>query len=175
MLVSGIAIFSMKASASDKSRFFSWETLVVVWAVFLGGGAILVGGSIVQNPAAVDAGRIGSVRASLPALTSVLRLYAIKVGRLPAAEQGLAALVEKPVVEPVPQSWAQQLTGFDVLKEPWDNEYVYTLSQDGEGFQLDSGGPDSLDRADDDITWPNVTPALSRRHGQDAYATVPIT
>jgi len=165
----------MKASASDKSRFFSWKTLVVVWAVFLGGGAIFVGGSIVQSPAAVEAGRIGSVRASLPALTSALRLYAMKADRLPTAEQGLAALVEKLVVEPVPQSWAQQLTGFDVLKGPWDNDYVYTLSQDGEDFQLDSGGPDRLDQTDDDITWPNVTPALSRRHGQDAHATVPIT
>jgi general secretion pathway protein G len=151
----------MKSSAPDKSRFFSWKTLILVWATFLGGGALLVGANMVQTPGVINAGRSGSVRAHLSALNTALLLYKMKSGQLPTTEQGLAVLVEKPVLEPVPQSWAQQLTGFDVLKDPWGNEYVYSLGPNEDGFQIHSLGPDGLDQTDDDITHTHEAPTSS--------------
>ena len=132
--------------------------LILVWATFLG-GAFFVGASIVGMSSSCGGRPVSS---DLSALNSGLLLYKKTSGRLPTTEQGLAALVEKPMLEPVPQSWAQQLTGFDVLKDPWGNEYVYSVSQGGEGFQIHSVGPDGLDQTDDDITHTHEAPASTR-------------
>ena len=141
----------MKASTPDKSRFFDWKMLVVVWAAFLG-GMILVGASQFRVMGPDGYGRSVSVRADLTMLTSALRLYAMNTGSLPTAEQGLAALVDLPVLEPVPESWVPQMRDFDGLKDRWGNEYVYSLGPDGEDFQLHCAGPDGLDQTEDDIT-----------------------
>ena len=151
----------MKASTPDKSRFFSWKMFVVLWAAFLG-GMILVGASQFRVMGPDGYGRSVSVRADLTMLTSALRLYAMNTGSLPTAEQGLAALVDLPVLEPVPESWVPeswvpeswvpQMRDFDALKDRWGNEYVYSLGPDGKDFQLHCAGPDGLDQTEDDIT-----------------------
>jgi general secretion pathway protein G len=50
-------------------------------------------------------------------------LYRLDVGRYPTTEQGLAALVQQPVLDPVPSGWMQTL---DTLpKDPWGHPYQY--------------------------------------------------
>lgn len=140
----------MNVSSTDQSRFFDWKMLVVLCAALLG-GVLLVGCDIVTNPAD-KSGRNAMIKADLAALASALRLYSLKSGRFPTNEQGLRALLERPILEPIPEHWAQQVTGFEALKDPWDKEYVYSLGSDEQGFQLHSMGSDRLDSNEDDIS-----------------------
>jgi general secretion pathway protein G len=56
-------------------------------------------------------------------LMQALKLYKLDNGRYPSSEQGLAALVTKPIAEPVPPNWKKNL---DLLpNDPWGKAYVY--------------------------------------------------
>ena len=88
-------------------------------------------------------------QADLSTLTSCLKIYRLTTGSYPTEAQGLAALVERPSVEPVPGDWQQ------VLKAPmvdaWGREYGYFI-RDKDGNQehvVGSGGPDAASAGDD--------------------------
>ena len=80
------------------------------------------------------------------AIAAGLERYRQDNGRYPATEQGLLALVIKPVRAPVPGNW--QTGGYvDRLpRDPWNNAYQYEAADDGTTFELFSfgqAGPDS--------------------------------
>ena len=76
--------------------------------------------------------------------------YRIMTGTLPTTEQGLDALITRPVDLPPEAKWAMAFK--KVPNDAWGNEYQYTLlSTDNDPkFEIRSLGPDGI-RSEDDI------------------------
>ena len=86
-------------------------------------------------------------RAQIDALQKALDQYRIDLGRYPATEQGLAALVQRPADEP---RWSGPYLAKAVPVDPWGRPYLYT-SPGGHGdFDLQSLGKDGQPGGDGD-------------------------
>ena len=86
-------------------------------------------------------------RAQIDALQKALDQYRIDLGRYPATEQGLAALVQRPADEP---RWSGPYLAKAVPVDPWGRPYQYT-SPGGHGdFDLQSLGKDGQPGGDGD-------------------------
>lgn len=84
----------------------------------------------------------------LVSLTTSLEMYQHLGGHFPSQEQGLMALIEKPIDAPKPRRWTQALDGPKSLLDQWGNPIIYEL-QNGK-TKLTSLGPDGL-KSEDDI------------------------
>jgi general secretion pathway protein G len=96
-----------------------------------------------------------AAEADIQAFTIALRTYETYNQILPTTEQGLRALVDKPVTAPVPRRWKQLME--TLKKDPWNEDYVYLYPgrRNPGGFDLFSPGPDRKPNTDDDIgNWP---------------------
>ncbi len=61
--------------------------------------AILIVPNIIGHP---DEARITAARHDVDAINQALKLYRLNIGRYPTTEEGLNALVERPISEPIP-------------------------------------------------------------------------
>ncbi len=104
------------------SGFTLIEIMVVV--IILGILAALIVPRVVGR---TDDARVAAAKQDIAQLMQALKLYRLDNGRYPTQEQGLRALVEKPVSDPVPQNWKQggYLDPPVLRKDPWGNEYQY--------------------------------------------------
>ena len=102
----------------------------------------------------VDGHRDQAAQAKMHEFAAKLETYRIITGRYPTEGQGLAALVEKPTIEPIPERWKAQFS--ELPKDPWLNSYIYRLHQgptpDEDTYELLSPGPDLELNTDDDIS-----------------------
>ena len=86
-------------------------------------------------------------------LSGVLDLYRLEVGRYPSTEEGLEALVERPIDA---EAWnGPYLKKADALTDPWGRPYVYR--QPGEHgefdlFTLGADGSEGGEGEDQDLT-----------------------
>jgi len=114
------------------------EVMVVV--VILGILAALVVPRIMDNP---DKARLVKVKQDIRAIESALNLYKLDNYVYPNTDQGLEALITKPLGEPEPRQWKAggYLSG-GLPKDPWGFSYNY-LSPGVHGeFDLWSNGAD---------------------------------
>ncbi|MBW1712149.1 MAG: type II secretion system major pseudopilin GspG [Deltaproteobacteria bacterium] len=84
----------------------------------------------------------------IEALEGALKLYKLDNGRYPTTEQGLAALVEQPVEEPVPENWREggYLEKGQLPVDPWGRQFKYlSPGANNPEFDLWSTGPDGED------------------------------
>jgi general secretion pathway protein G len=82
--------------------------------------ASLIVPRVINRP---DEARRVAARTDIATIDQALKLYRLDNGRYPTTEQGLNALVAKPVAEPLPQNWKPYL---DYLpKDPWGKPYQY--------------------------------------------------
>ena len=86
-------------------------------------------------------------RAQVDALQKALDQYRIDIGRYPATESGLAALVVKPDDEP---RWSGPYLAKAVPADPWGRPYVYTSPGQHGDFDLVSYGRDGQAGGDGD-------------------------
>jgi general secretion pathway protein G len=139
-------------SASKRTIGLTAAAIVVMLSLstirILGLGAIIgnwrVGG-------AMEYARDTRVRADLQAIRAQLTQYKAANGTYPSTEQGLAALVVKPTLSPMPSHWRKLLSW--LAKDPWQNDYVYRCPGriHPNGYDLFSPGPDhKADTLDDD-------------------------
>jgi general secretion pathway protein G len=81
--------------------------------------------------------------------------YAMHDGKYPTTEQGLKALVEKPVLPPEVSKWEGPYLNPEYLIDPWGNKYVYrspsTENPALYKFDLFSYGPNGKKDGKDDI------------------------
>jgi general secretion pathway protein G len=99
--------------------------------------------------------RIAAARADIFLnLATALDLYEMDNGMYPTTDQGLEALIRRPIREPAPTDWS----GPYVKRpgdptDPWGNRYVYRspASVPDVDYELRSFGPDGLENTDDDI------------------------
>ncbi|MEK7398951.1 MAG: type II secretion system major pseudopilin GspG [Candidatus Poribacteria bacterium] len=73
-----------------------------------------------------------------------LDIYASQNGTYPSTEQGLRSLWEKPIIAPVPSKWQGPYLDKPILKDPWDNNYIYIYpgKHDKHDYDLVSYGKD---------------------------------
>ena len=105
-----------------KDAGFTLIEIMVVIAI-IGILATMIVPKIMGRP---DEARATAAKQDVGTIVQALKLYRLDIGRYPTTEQGLKALVEKPVSEPVPQNW--KVGGYleSLPKDPWGNAYQYS-------------------------------------------------
>ena len=102
-----------------------------------------------------DEARVVAAKQDIASIGQALKLYRLDNQRYPTAEQGLAALIAKPELSPVPPNWKPGGYLERLPKDPWGTAYVYvnpglhgeidvmSLGADGkpggDGFDADIG------------------------------------
>jgi general secretion pathway protein G len=108
--------------------------------------AILAGGTIYMLKGLPEAAKESRVQSDFGTISVALQVYESRALRMPTTEQGLKALVEKPTIEPIPDSYKDGLLE-DVPKDPWGQEYKYRFpsQKSKKSFDLWSIGPNGID------------------------------
>jgi general secretion pathway protein G len=96
------------------------EIMVVI--VILGILAALVVPRVLDRP---DEARAIAAKNDIATISQALKLYRLDNQRYPTAEQGLAALVAKPALPPIPPNWKPNGYLERLPKDPWGYPYQY--------------------------------------------------
>jgi general secretion pathway protein G len=130
------------------------ELLVVI--VIIGILAAIVVPKLVGRS---DDARIGAAKSDLAVMRNVLQHYYVDNETFPSTEQGLKALIEKPVSAPEPKNWKGPYLDRDAEPaDPWGNRYVYRFPSEkdssGKTYDLFSTGKDGQAGTEDDVLKP---------------------
>ncbi len=117
------------------SRGFTLLELLVVMVII----GLLAGYVGPKLFAQIGKSETKAAKAQLDALQKALDQYRIDIGRYPATEQGLGALVQRPADEP---RWAGPYLAKAVPPDPWGRAYVYRQPGQRGDFDLVSFGKD---------------------------------
>jgi general secretion pathway protein G len=114
------------------------EVLVVVVVIAI--LATLVAPNIFRN---VGDARSATARTQIETLGTALDAYRLDNGRYPTTAQGLAALWQRPTLDP-PPNWRQPYLRKAVPKDPWGRDYLYLSPGrvNPQGYDLQSLGAD---------------------------------
>jgi general secretion pathway protein G len=96
------------------------EIMVVI--VILGILAALVVPRVLERP---DEARVVAAKNDVAAIAQALKLYRLDNQRYPSTEQGLAALVVRPTLAPLPPNWKPNGYLERLPKDPWGQPYQY--------------------------------------------------
>jgi len=132
-------------------RAFTLIEVMVVIAILAVLAALIVP-KVMSRP---DEARVVAARQDIASLLQSLKLYRLDNLRYPTTEQGLAALVTRPTLAPVPPNWKPGGYLERLPRDPWGNPYqylspglrgevdVFSFGADGvaggEGFDADIG------------------------------------
>ena len=92
--------------------------VVVILAIL----AALIVPKIMGRP---DEARAVAAKQDIATIVQALRLYRLDNTRYPTSEQGLAALVSRPAIAPVPANWKTGGYLERLPKDPWGNPYLF--------------------------------------------------
>ena len=138
---------STRTRRAPVAGFTLIEVMVVI--VILGILAAVVVPRVMDAP---DRARVAKAKQDILALESALALYRLDNFNYPSTDQGLEALVERPLGEPAANHWPEGGYIQRLSPDPWDRPYqymspgqhgeidVYTLGRDGRpgGEDLDA-------------------------------------
>ncbi len=143
----------MRHAPSRAMRGFSLLELMIV-VVILGILAALVVPKIMDRP---DEARQVAAKQDIAAIQQALKLYRLDNFRYPSTEQGLAALVQKPTIEPLPANWKGGGYLDKLPKDPWGNPYQFLnpgVHAEIDVFSYGADGEPGGEGADADIgSW----------------------
>lgn len=108
------------------------EILVVL--VIIGLLVSIVAPNVLER---ADEARVQKVRADFSNIATALKIYRLDNFSYPTTEQGLAALVEKPTLEPVPRNWKQGGYLPEMPVDPWGRPYLYQYPAELGGGEYD--------------------------------------
>jgi general secretion pathway protein G len=108
-------------SAAARARGFTLIEIMVV-IVILGVLAALLVPRVLERP---DEARAVAAKSDVAAILQALKLYRLDNQRYPSAEQGLAALVQKPEAAPVPGNYKPGGYLDKLRNDPWGRPYQY--------------------------------------------------
>lgn len=124
------------------------EIMVVV--VILGILAAIIVPRVMDRP---EQARIIKAQQDIRTLETMLQAYKLDNFHYPSTEQGLEALVEKPVGPPEAKNWKSGGYLQRLPKDPWGNPYHYLQPGQHGDFDLYSQGPDPQTSDDDVANW----------------------
>jgi general secretion pathway protein G len=136
-----------------RSGFTLIEILVVIVVIAI--LATLVAPNIFQN---VGAARSATAKSQIEMLGAALDAYRLDNGAYPTTQQGLAALWERPSIDP-PANWRAPYLRKAVPMDPWGRPYIYVFpgEQNPNGYDLISYGADGVPGGDgenaDILSW----------------------
>ncbi len=121
---------------TDQRGFSFIEIMIVI--VIMAGMIAIVGPMLFSR---FDEAKVDQARIQIKSLIGSLDLYRLNNSVYPSTEQGLEALLEKPVVGQIPKNWRGPYVRSSVIpKDPWDNNYIY--QSDGKSIMLKCFGAD---------------------------------
>ena len=125
----------------DARGFTLIELMVVI--VILGILAAVIAPRIIGR---TDEARVIEAKVQIKNLETALKLYKLDNGLYPVTEQGLEALVEKPVAGVIPRNWRQggYLEKKSIPTDPWGNPYLYISPGLGGDIDIISYGADGV-------------------------------
>src|ERR1043166_6508132 len=137
-----------------RTGFTLIEILVVIVVIAI--LATLVAPSVFQH---VGTAKASTAKSQIEMLSTALDAYRVDTGEYPTTDQGLAALMTKPTIDP-PANWKGPYLRREVPLDPWNRPYLYMApgqSNPG-GFDLLTYGADGNQGGEGenaDITsWP---------------------
>lgn len=140
----------MHRKRPHSSRGFTLiEVMVVI--VILGILAALVVPKIMSRP---DEARAVAAKQDIASLMQALKLYRLDNRRYPSSEQGLAALVDKPQLAPIPEGWKAGGYVERLPRDPWGQPYQFLnpgLRGEIDVFSFGADGVAGGEGADADI------------------------
>jgi len=139
---------------SSRNAGFTLVEMLVVLAIIS-----LLAGVVVLNVAPqLLAGSQGKAKAQIQVFSTALNTYYAEQGRYPTQEQGLEALVQKPVRGPIPARYPANgyLSTRELPMDPWGHPYIYLIpGRQGEVFEILTYGADGEEGgtgADEDLS-----------------------
>jgi general secretion pathway protein G len=136
-----------------RTGFTLIEILVVIVVIAI--LATLVAPNVFQH---VGAAKSATAKSQIEMLGAALDAYRLDNGAYPTSQQGLAALWEKPTVDP-PANWRAPYLRKPVPNDPWGRPYLYQFpgQQNQLGYDLLSYGADGKPGGDgedaDILSW----------------------
>ena len=131
-----------------RSGFTLVEIMVVV--VIIGLLAGIVGPQIMGR---LEEAKRTTARTQIRVFEEALEMYRMHNSVYPTTQQGLDALVRRPVITPIPRRYSPEGYAKDIPLDPWGNPYIYrspgerrpydiistgrTGEEGGEGFDAD--------------------------------------
>ena len=100
---------------------FTLIEILVVVAILAILGALIVP-KIMDRP---NDARVAAAKQDILAIESAMKLYKLDNGRYPSSEQGIQALVQKPIAAPVPTNWKSGGYLEKLPNDPWGNPYLF--------------------------------------------------
>lgn len=136
-----------KSSVRLKHQGFTLlEVMVVV--VIIAVMAAAVGPAIFENLNKANETRAGT---DIKSISAQLEIYRAENYTYPSTDQGLDALVNKPVGEPAAKNWRRYMNKTPI--DPWGKPYKY-LSPGAKGdIDIYTFGPDGIQSDDDIGNW----------------------
>ena len=141
---------------SKYRRFQHGFTLIEIMVVVLiiGVLAALVAPRVLSRP---DEARAVAAKQDVATVLQALKLYRLDNLKYPTTEQGLAALVERPSVPPVPSNWKGGGYLERLPNDPWGRPYQYLnpgLRGEIDVFSFGADGVAGGEGADADVgSW----------------------
>jgi general secretion pathway protein G len=103
--------------------------------------ALVVVPRVIDRP---DQARAARAKADIAAIASAVNLYRLDNFRYPTTEQGLAALVNRPASDPVPENWAENGYMDRLPVDPWGKPYQYLSPGVHEDFDIFTYGANGV-------------------------------
>lgn len=143
----------IQRSSRQKIQGFTLLEVMVVLAIITL-MATLVVPNLMGNSRKAD---LKKAKIDISTLESAVQMYKLDNHSYPTTEQGLAALVHKPQLDPVPQSYSEGGYIMRLPTDPWGNDYQYRRpGEHHNAFDVFSKGPDGQSDTPDDIgNWTN--------------------
>lgn len=127
----------MKLQKHKLQQGFTLLELLVVLAI-LGALAGLVGPQVMKH---LGESKTKTARVQIETLAAAMDMYRLDIGRYPATDQGLVALVEKPADI---DNWnGPYLRKNKVPKDPWNKDYQYASPGEHGKFDIYTLGLDA--------------------------------
>jgi general secretion pathway protein G len=131
------------------------ETIIVIGIIL-----VLTAGVGFMAIRYLDKAKEVAARGQIESFSLALDAYYMDCGRYPTADQGLAALWEKPSSAPVPTGWRGPYLAKKAPSDPWGGAYEYIApGRDGMPFSIRCLGADGREGGegnDGDIaSWEN--------------------
>ena len=142
-----ITMMGMKRGVQRGFTLIEIMVVVVIIAVL----ATLIIPNVIGR--AEDA-RVAKAKADIRALDSALAMYRLDNGHDPSTDQGLKALVDKPMGSPPADNWRKGGYVQSLPDDPWGHSYKYLSPGQHGDYDLWSTGPDGISGNADDIrSW----------------------